>query len=685
MSNKPKRLSPLQFMIKRNAFLFLLNGIVVFFFLAFWAFVRVNAQEIVETASHLKSLHLADFKSYTASLFFPFSAECSVMVAGGLGFFNAMVLFFHCFNKKSALLVASLPRTRNKDFSLRMLAYVVLGVVPVLISILLCFGKVFCSGIAPYTDLSLLAVKLFGFLMLHIYGFMVGVLCSTLAGQIWSAMIGGVLFTVALPLTLLIIEARLPLFFHTMVPGQITLFLKKFSPLMNLYQSQCHYEPFSILPVLLMMAVMGLASFMLYRSRQTEDAEKTLVFRRSIPILQFVVVALSAFACGAVFFEISHSKVLFAFAMVMGGAFTHVLYQFVVAQRFVTPFKRIGVSIVAILMLLVCYVGVWQDWIRYDAYLPDREDVLSITYLEKHADFSERIRITSPQTLDAVLAWAGVQRDLIGDMEDERLYTMARNTIEFTFETKNGIVKRQYYMDDKALSLPLLEKIVYSDDYKASLIHHPGLQVDMWEYMGYYPTDIPALTMENPMNQHGLYPQYESLPDQNKERITQQLQMAMIADIENRTLEAVQSSPIIAIDCKAYGPDASFSFNVYPSDTHVLNVLFGDNATAVTQWLSGGFLNDPTYHLVIIDLDKDPLAKTAKLVAREDFVSVYQASSSYNYSTYYSLPVNEGKQLLIYNDQFLKKRGLEEPFDYQKLVEKNEDSNYVASRFLQAE
>lgn len=96
-----------------------------------------------------------------------------------------MILFRHLFSRRKGMLVVSLPDTRMQDFGRRFVCFLLFSVLP----IFLCYGLyllvIVLNGLTDYLLLGKLLTRMAVLLLIHFYGFAVGVLSCVLTGYFW--------------------------------------------------------------------------------------------------------------------------------------------------------------------------------------------------------------------------------------------------------------------------------------------------------------------------------------------------------------------------------------------------------------------------------------------------------------------------------------------------------------------
>ena len=184
-----KRLHPTRFFLHRYFYLGVAMLAVFFLVLPMQALVRLPQsldrwnQSVLESGGTLADLASEIRFFLSGSLLYSLlGLEGLCVLFATTGFLSAMILFRHLFSRRKGMLVVSLPDTRTQDFGRRFVCFLLFSVLP----IFLCYGLyllvIVLNGLTDYLLLGKLLTRMAVLLLIHFYGFAVGVLSCVLTG-----------------------------------------------------------------------------------------------------------------------------------------------------------------------------------------------------------------------------------------------------------------------------------------------------------------------------------------------------------------------------------------------------------------------------------------------------------------------------------------------------------------------
>jgi len=232
-----------RFLLKRNLFIGVIVFAVVFFILPFWGLSHIPLQKEVYT----EAMPYEDYSRSMTSLVSvspmtdPLNLELMTAVYGGLGFLTAMMLMRHLFSRRQGLLHAALPDRRETDFLRRLIAYALLCVVPIVLNFLIYLVIVAANGLMGFVDWSVLMPKFGMLLLINLYGFAMGMLCSVLTGTYWAAILAGLVLVVGAEGMAFLWNNLAKLYLDTTVSTGFDTMLRSFFPTFSLYKG--FYRP----------------------------------------------------------------------------------------------------------------------------------------------------------------------------------------------------------------------------------------------------------------------------------------------------------------------------------------------------------------------------------------------------------------------------------------------------------
>lgn len=199
-----KRLHPTRFFLHRYFYLGVAMLAVFFLVLPMQALVRLPQsldrwnQSVLGSGGTLADL-APEIRSFLSGslLYSLLGLEGLCILFAVTGFLSAMILFRHLFSRRKGMLVVSLPDTRTQDFGRRFVCFLLFSVLP----IFLCYGLyllvIVLNGLTDYLLLGKLLTRMAILLLIHFYGFAVGVLSCVLTGYFWAALLAGAVLTVS--------------------------------------------------------------------------------------------------------------------------------------------------------------------------------------------------------------------------------------------------------------------------------------------------------------------------------------------------------------------------------------------------------------------------------------------------------------------------------------------------------
>lgn len=689
MQNKLQKQTPLRFMLKRNAFLGVLNFLVMFFSTAFFSFVSM-AQSNAARDSYQSEVYLM---REVNNAIVAFNAEVMSLLFGGLGFLTALVLFHHLFSRKSAMLTVSLPVTRQRDFGLRMLCAAVLLFMPLILCIALFFIAIAINGLWAYALPAYLLTKFASLVMITLYGLALGVLCAMLAGQFWSAILTGATIAVSLE-GLAMLTGEIAQYYLRTLPRETVLSaLKLYSPVMTLYKGWVQPLTFIWWPGLLaILAFLGLG-FWLYGLRKTEAAERVLAFEPLKGVMEGVLGVVGASAIGYLMVNIFPSEIGLIVGLVAGAALTHLLCRVVFNLNFSKIFAHWPVALASLLVVLVGWGCIRQDVLGYDRYMPTAEATTAISITPSFDQVSRPLSFTSPEALPAALSWAQTMRDASTALPRGFEYSNHGDYPRLVEYTVNGkTVTREYEYDDRAASMPYIRELLETEDFIASLRKNATITAlsDFSLYLS--PQFLQLLSDKDSLELFGTSDFYSIM--ERKSSSTQKAYLdAYWQDAAARSAEEWQAVPIFSLSINGSYPGqlpyqeeyVYQSVPVYATDTAFLKAVFQDKAQAVIDYATGGYALDEDVRVVYQTYEepissssngpRDAIPVTSELVTEPEAILqlVHNASSNRGEACYFYPPTTDRARIYFYLETTLVEQGIPpEIIDYITMPQSTE-------------
>ena len=186
---------------------------------------------------------------------------------------------------------------------------------------------------------------------------------------------------------------------------------------------------------------------LLYKKRPSETAGKAMAFPVSKPVIRILLTLLSALSGGLFFWLLQSSTGWAVFGIAAGAILCHCIIEIIYHFDFRRLFGhkiQLAVCMMGGLAVLFCFKN---DWIGYDAYLPEKETIAEaaiefgrdgwVTYFEiKDGEEGQDPELTEIRALDYVF-------DHMKITNVEPVLEIAKKGIEYTLMEKTS--REQYY------------------------------------------------------------------------------------------------------------------------------------------------------------------------------------------------------------------------------------------------
>ncbi|MGN0992101.1 MAG: hypothetical protein ACI4O4_11655 [Candidatus Ventricola sp.] len=596
-----------RFLLKRNLFIGVIVFLVAFYMMPFWGLSHVPHAGQLAKQPYAAEMAADITKSVSVQVMTsPLNLEMMVILYGGLGFMTAMMLMRHLFSRRQSMLYAALPDRRETDFLRRCVGYVALCLAPIVINFLLYLLVVAANGLLGYVALDRLLPKFGRLLLINFYGFAVGMLCSVLTGTWWAAILAGAVLIVGAEGLAMMWHSIAGQYLHTLVQSTLVDRLARLSPAYALYKSFYRPAQYSILPGAAA-AVLALAlSFLLYRVRKTERAERTLAFEQLQPVLGVVLSMMGGTFLGMAFMLSFTTEISLIVGMILGAALTFWVCQIVFAQRLCGILRQWALPAASAAVLVLGWAVLYTDALGYDRFLPERGKLAAISYAPTGYETGDRITLTSEEALDAAYTWCTLMRDEVNSydraVDASSLYS--GSDVVVTFQLGDRKVYRHYPNNAiRTQAQDSLKRMIESDDYRQSLIARYHLESK----------DISTLYCYNQneaMQEDAFYEQFgasalnRGMSRQEDGMLMDLLIEALKADILNRTFEEKQQTALLSLEFNIDLPDGGMQYleaKVYPGDTNVLRAIYGEKMEEVVRYASGGYADSED--IVVLKVD----------------------------------------------------------------------------------
>lgn len=584
------------FLLKRHLYIGVVVFLVAFFLLPFWGLSHIpNEMEGIlyrDTTPYIEQElnRLATYAVFQDGA----NLEAFTLVTGGLGFLTAVVLMSHLFSRRQCMLQFSLPDQRESDWLRRCVCYLVLCAAPILLCQLIHLAVVAANGLLPRLSWGPFLARCGMMLLINLYGFAMGMLASVLTGTYWAVLLAGGVLIVGAEAFCVLWDYLASSYLHTYT-SDLGRLLRTASPAYTLYKGLYQPEHFVWLPALAAIPAALASSLLLYRSRKTETAERTLAFRPLHSLLGLLLPMLGGSLMGVVMqMSFLNEWSLYA-GFLLGAALTFWVCRILFTQRICGLGRQWYLPAAAALLLCIGAGLLYTDAFGYDRFLPEREKLTAITYLPIYHDNSEQITLTDPDTLDAAYEWCALMRDeaeTLPDGFEASSFAGSSTSIILTYHMGGREVLRQYPNDTaRTPAQPQLKTILESSDYHNSTVSANHLE-DVETQTLYLSLHDPVMDLTTLQSKFGVYPEFNGLQRSTSSAAIDQRIAAFKADLRQRTFEEMNEDPIFTLIL--HGTDESIDYygsylNVYPGDENLLNAVFGTQAKAIADYLSGGY------------------------------------------------------------------------------------------------
>lgn len=591
-----KRLHPTRFFLHRYFYLGVAMLAVFFLVLPMQALVRLPQsldrwnQSVLGSGGTLADL-APEIRSFLSGslLYSLLGLEGLCILFAVTGFLSAMILFRHLFSRRKGMLVVSLPDTRTQDFGRRFVCFLLFSVLP----IFLCYGLyllvIVLNGLTDYLLLGKLLTRMAVLLLIHFYGFVVGVLSCVLTGYFWAALLAGAVLTVSFEGTFYLWSTIAGHYLDTIPDTFYRDWLARLSPAYVLYKNLYRPGIVSLWPGLAAILLMGGLALYLYRLRPLEAAEHTLAFHPLEWIMELFLGIVGGTVVGAVIWYTAGTELSLLLGLFLGTLLVSGLCYLVFHLRLTGIFQRWYLPVCTSVVLLLAVVGLHYDVFGYDRWLPSRDDLTAITYRPLFSDDASAVTLTSSEALDAAYDWAVLLRDEAAQEPNEMKQRFTRNTANVCITYQLGRRKVSRLYENKTArdqSAALMKILLESDDYRSAQTGRYFLQ---------HPESVRSVSVfpELPYYSRSTYSRCtaDSADPSCTFSIGSVLE-ALQKDLVSRTYDDLLAEPLFTLQLTGLNEEGQFSslvLSLYPSDHHVLNAVFGSRKAEVVDFVSGGY------------------------------------------------------------------------------------------------
>ena len=687
MRTNPGKATPLRWLLRRYVFLAVAVFLIAFAVFPMQGMIRIlgiregfgNPLEPVaaSTAAYCTRELTLNF------VYSPLNLEMLCGLFGAMGFACAMVLFRHQFSRKQALMYAGLPMTRTRSFALRSAVYGICGLLPLTVCLVIHPLMVQANGLGRFFDLRAYALRGVSTLLISLYGYAVGALCSMVFGTFWSAALGGVLIVGSVEIALGCWINIAGWYLNTLYVNGAVRDMLRFSPVWSLYKSFYQPADFRGWPGILMILVLGALTWVMCRRVRPENAGHTLNLKRAEPAVTAWTAVLGGTA-GAIVLSLYLSLEPVAYlGLILGTLLVWILVRMLLDQRVRLNLKdwRIPAAAAAV-MLLACF-ALRGDWLGFDRYTARPEELRAV---EVWPDMTEKnaLRFDTPESLKASLEWVDRMREEELESHRETPYENGRYAdCVVAFQKKDGsrVLRRYHYPREKEGLLPALRIMAKAWGRQQSE------EVPLLERAGSYSaTGDFGMTGAEFTETYGFNPDSSRLLRLDPAKLREALRQ----DLRERTLESMQQPVVLWAHMEGAGlegdPDSYeyVSYGIRPGDRHTLELILGEEADKWTDFVLGGFARSEEVLVFLCRYtqreDGEEKLESYERLETEEEIRTWMARVIRCDESFFAWPKDPEKRLAVYSIPSLRNQtayndveiDLEDPAVRERLPEKQD-------------
>lgn len=264
-------------------------------------------------------------------------------------------------------------------------------------------------------------------------------------------------------------------FFKTYVSGEIPLhFLTYFSPIgaaakliqdsSGAWSEASHGKDFLIL--LIFIFLLGGVTYYLFVNRPSEAAGRAMTFEKANPIIRILLVIPLTLYLGIGLYDMTSvgKNIWLVFGFIIGAILLHgiieSIFQFDI-RGFLAHKKQVICCMIACVGITCLF---WFDLLGYDSYLPDSNEVESIS-IQVYNDYyygntEDGDGISGEYLEDALLLAKNILNQNVKETDEDSEW------IQFEYRLKNGAVRKRSYSMNFEQNKELLDKIYATKELK---------------------------------------------------------------------------------------------------------------------------------------------------------------------------------------------------------------------------
>ena len=588
--------SILRWMLKHYIYLGILAFIVSFAVVPMHGIMKMNTVRDAVNSWVGERMRAATRLAYTMDLsrgflLYPINLEMTCLIFGGIGFGSAMLLFGHLFSRKQSMMYAQLPLTKDRDFLLRSETFLILVQAPVLLCTAIYPIAILAGGMGGFFDMELYLWEAIALNMMVLYGYSVGALSAQLFGNLWAAMLGGLVIGASAEAVCASWYTISGYYLHTRVPGKIFRMMADWSPLVSLYKGLYRAESFHWFPASAGIVILLILAWRAAVRNRPERAGATLNLEMMEKPARIWITILGGSVGGWMLTGLLGQEHTLYIGLAVGALVTALGARMMKEQNIRVSLKGWGIPVLCALALLLAAAGLRMDITEYDRYQPETDKIKSISYAYDSYGDGDNVmtRFQVPENVESARKWAEALRAKSLEDRAEAPFRRFYDGVQIQWETQDGkIVSRRYQvLEDRSSTETELKALA-----------------DSAEYRNQRAEGIPAYREANgagilwfnaSMQEEEFRKIYGFVPRIAWEKIkAEPLREALAEDLRDRTWEEMQGIAVASVYFSEEDEDtweyrSSEGYTVYAGDEKTIRVLFGDRAEQVLSYLKGGW------------------------------------------------------------------------------------------------
>lgn len=319
--------------------------------------------------------------------FVGFDSIYRTLITAGCAVVCAFACFSYMNSKQKVDFYHSLPVNRQKLFLLEFLNGLLFYVVPSFVCTVIC---IIIGAVNSLLTGQIFLIAIEAFLMQVLYFlvlYLTGILAAVLTGKIIVGILAAVTFMCYGPMLVYLIVGLAEMSFQTLMPigsAVVDDVLSYLSPVLLCITTDGKLAGgssafFCIGWIILMIALLFFLCFWLYGRRASEAAGRSIAFPKIEKPLKFLIVVPCSLTIGLLLKMMSYSSIWFFVGIVFGAVILSALIEFIYHLDIREVFAHKILLAAAVMTSLLVACGFYFDWIGYDSYIPDEDDVASMS------------------------------------------------------------------------------------------------------------------------------------------------------------------------------------------------------------------------------------------------------------------------------------------------------------------